>query len=221
MIRAEFEKKEAYIGVEEAAQRLGYTKGAVCLLCREGKLRDVYKEGREWRISERELEQYKPLPKGFVGAAVARRYRNAGSALKCFTDVDIAKAIRKFCFLIAQARKVLQSREANLDERLLAFYGTIHIFDELDTLVKRFSSSVKRKYPALKRTSFQALKNTILASYSNELVPNSERLLQTMQALFSEKEQDTKKIRKIRNPIVKRLCLLERVAEILIIAGRS
>lgn len=198
------EIERRYISIDEAAQRLGYTKGAVCLLCREGKLLDVYKEGREWRISLTELEQYKPLPKGFAGATIAKRRRNAvWQSLKHYTDVEIACAVKTLYALFNKAKMTLDSNEAKVDERMLAFYGMLRILNELDALADRFSNIVKRRYPALKRTSFRTLMDTVLISRSIELLLKPDRMPETMQMLLRQ------------TPVVKRLRLLERIAELL------
>ncbi|MBQ7154921.1 MAG: helix-turn-helix domain-containing protein [Synergistaceae bacterium] len=62
-----------YISVEEAAERSGYGKWNITLLCRQGKLEGAVKIGKVWLIPKKALEDYKPGPQGFAAVWAHRR----------------------------------------------------------------------------------------------------------------------------------------------------
>ena len=66
---------QEFISIEEAAQKLGYEKSSVTLLCRQGKLDGAIKIGGRWLVPRATIENYVKAPQGF--AAIWKRRREA------------------------------------------------------------------------------------------------------------------------------------------------
>ncbi len=66
---------QEFISIEEAAQKLGYEKSSVTLLCRQGKLDGAIKIGGRWLVPRVTIENYVKAPQGF--AAIWKRRREA------------------------------------------------------------------------------------------------------------------------------------------------
>ena len=66
---------QEFISIEEAAQKLGYEKSSVTLLCRQGKLDGAIKIGGRWLVPRLTIENYVKAPQGF--AAIWKRRREA------------------------------------------------------------------------------------------------------------------------------------------------
>lgn len=140
-----------YVDVSRAAELLGYAPGAVSLLCRQGKLEGCFKDGREWRIPLSAVLAYEPLPRGFAGAAVARkrrrdRYRLGTGAAG---DAELAERMEALCSAVSETVK-----RAGPNLGLIEGYGILHALRELERMMEGFSPAAIERFPKLGRPEF-------------------------------------------------------------------
>ena len=82
--------------IEEAAEKLGYLRSSVTLMCRRGKLEGAFKIGHQWMIPRKSVENYKKGPQGFAVVWERRREeeRQSGHESRQTLEHDIWEGLK-------------------------------------------------------------------------------------------------------------------------------